>query len=274
MPKILLQHQTWEYHTWGDPGSPAVLLLHGFTGSHASWSKLAEKLQEQYFVVAPDLPGHGLTDIPENWRELRLYDTADRLNVLLNKLSLSKVAVLGYSMGGRLALHLAHQHPSQVMVLILESASPGLHSVEERANRRIRDFKLAEAIESQGMTWFVDFWANQPLFEAQSASQRALENDIRRQHHPRGLAQSLRGAGTGEQESLWDILPLLQMPVLVISGTKDVKFTKIAEVMARAIPDATRVAISLAGHTVHSEQPASFYDEVNQFLAERLRLGP
>ncbi|MCY0877461.1 MAG: 2-succinyl-6-hydroxy-2,4-cyclohexadiene-1-carboxylate synthase [Firmicutes bacterium] len=266
MPSVVLNRQRWFYETWGTPSAPAVLLLHGFTGSHASLARLAVALASEFFVVAPDLPGHGRTPAPTDARELAMAATADRLSTLLTRLAVGQAFVLGYSMGGRLALHLAVQSPQQVRGLVLESASPGLRDASERLSRRQQDEALANAIERQGIAWFVHYWANQALFQHQSPEVKARENRIRQQQTTFGLAQSLRGAGTGAQASLWEALPHLAMPVLLATGSQDAKFHAIAQDMAGAIPNVQWVSIPDAGHTVHDDNSRAFFKALTAFL--------
>lgn len=270
MPSMVLEGQRWFYVTWGSPSKPAVLLLHGFTGSHASFDAVPATLQDQYFLIAPDLPGHGQTPAPTDANELAMAVTADRLSQLLRRLAVSQAIVWGYSMGGRLALHLAIQHPQLVTKLVLESASPGLRQEDERRQRRMRDNALADAIERQGIAWFVPYWANQPLFRTEPPALKEKTNRIREQQSPFGLAQSLRGAGTGAQESLWESLTTLPMPVLLITGARDSKFESIAQEMAQLIPRVQWVSVDEAGHTVHDENPTRFWAAVHPFLTDAM----
>lgn len=268
MSTLSLLGQRWFVRASGTPDRPALLLLHGFTGSHASWVRFQERWSEKYFVLVPDLPGHGNTPTPEDPHDLSMEATADRLAALLDQHSLEKAAVIGYSMGGRLALHMAHRHGKRLSGLVLESASPGLRNPDERRDRSRRDRTLADAIDEKGLTWFVPHWSEQPLFRDQPRWLVDEENAIRASHTAHGLAQSLRGAGTGEQESLWESLPDLVMPVLLVAGRNDKKFAAIAETMAERMPNAAWVLVDQAGHTVHGEEPERFYDIVNRFLSD------
>ena len=267
LPAIVLEGQPWHYGTWGSPQHPLLLLLHGFTGSNASWKTLGERWAARYYVVAPDLPGHGHTPPQSHPQEMSMAQTARRISLFLSYLSSAKATVLGYSMGGRLALHVGATYGDQVSKLILESASPGLAGPEEQKVRREQDQALADTIEAKGLAWFIDYWAQVPLFKSQPQELKRRENETRATHTAFGLAQSLRGAGTGEQDSLWEALPKLKVPTLLVTGKLDTKFRAIAEKMARHIPKAIWVEIEKAGHNVHGECPDQFFDCVNQFLA-------
>lgn len=266
MATIPLQGQDWHIVTAGSRQNPAVLVLHGFTGTHRSWNPILHQLSASYWVVMPDLPGHGASSIPDDARELSMEHTAHRLAQLLDALSIDKVAVIGYSMGGRLALHMAWLRQERLWALALESASPGIRDAKDREARRRQDAELADQIETRGLPWFIEHWNSQPLFRFQSATLQAFENQIRRQQNAYGLAQSLRGAGTGSQGSLWDVLPAIHVPTLLITGDQDKKFHQTGEAMRKLIPKAQWVSIEQAGHTVHGEQPERFSDTVVPFL--------
>lgn len=179
--------------------------------------------------------------------------------------------LIGYSMGGRIALHQALRAPDRVRRLVLESASPGLETEAERSARRRADSQLAASLEAEGVERFVDRWEALPLF----ASQARLAADIRDAHRarrlandPRSLAAALRGLGTGSLPSLWERLDEVRMPVLLIAGALDQKFVAIGRRMERVMPDARLAIVPDAGHTVHLERPGRWLERVGGFLAE------
>lgn len=262
------------YHYVEAGHGPAVLLLHGFTGSSENWQPLQAALADGYRVIALDLPGHGQSEAPSNPARYRMAAVAADVGALLDHLQSGPAHLLGYSMGGRLALYLALTEPHRWRSLILESASPGLAAAAARAERRARDEALAAWIEAEGIEAFVDRWEALPLF----ASQRRLPDRVRRQHRagrlrnrPEGLANSLRGMGTGVQPSLWAQLAKLSLPALLIAGALDEKFVGIARQMTgllAARPPHPRLEIvPEAGHTVHLERPAEYASLVRQWLA-------
>lgn len=250
-------------------GQP-LLLLHGFTGSATSWLPQIQDLARTHRVLAVDLIGHGDSEAPPDPDRYSMKRCVEDLCRLLDTLDVERVDVLGYSMGGRVALQFAAAAaPERVRRLVLESASPGLESAEERAARIASDEALATSIERDGLEAFVDRWERQPLF----ASQAALPRDVwewqraqRLRNNPVGLANSLRGMGTGRQTSLWRRLTELRMPTLIITGELDTKYCEIGRQMAAAMPDARLVVVPDAGHTVHLEQPARFMQVVSAFL--------
>lgn len=249
-------------------GIPLVL-LHGFTGSGINWRALRDQLCWTYTVITVDLLGHGRSDAPPDPARYAMARAAADLAQLFQVLTASPVNLLGYSMGGRLALYMARHYPDLVRSLVLESASPGLADPRARHERRQRDEQLARRIEQDGIPAFVDYWENIPLF----ASQRTLPSDVRQQlrdqrltNRPRGLANSLRGMGTGQQPSLWEELAHIDQPTLLLAGARDPKFANIARQMGQRLPHAQLSIVPDAGHTIHLEAPQTFQMQVLMFV--------
>ena len=246
-----------------------LVLLHGFTGSAAGWGHQMDILADYGLrIIAIDLPGHGQSDAPEDSKRYSIEHSQKVILAALQELGVHKgqAIILGYSMGGRIALYTAFS--GFFRSLILESASPGLEDPAEREQRRLSDEELATSIERDGVPAFIARWENLPLF----ASQRALPSECREALHRQrlqnsatGLAQSLRGIGTGVQPSLHARLPALKIPVLLIAGALDTKFTAIAQRMAQALPQSQLSIVPAAGHTVHLEQPQLFASLVGDF---------
>ncbi len=250
---------------------PPLVLLHGFTGCAANWRSHMALFAKRFQTVAIDLLGHGDSDSPTDSERYRMERCAEDLLAVFDQLGLPRVNLLGYSMGGRVALHVAAAHPERLAALILESASPGLADPAERRARVASDEALASRIEREGLEAFVNDWEWLPLFASQSRLPMSARDGLRAQrlrNNPRGLANSLRSLGTGAQIPLWDRLPELQTPTLLIAGVLDQKFAAIAGSMAEALPKARLALVSEAGHTVHFEQPEVFDKLVLEFLGD------
>lgn len=255
-------------------GEP-LLLLHGFTGSKESWAPFIPTWSRDYRVIALDIIGHGGSAAPADASRYAMEQAVNDLTKLLDLVDVSKTHVLGYSMGGRLALSLAVLAPHKVRSLILESSSPGLSEASAREERRRSDERLAQRIEQEGLEWFVSYWDHIPLFQ----SLRKLPQEVRRQmreqrlrNRPQGLAGSLRGMGTGAQPSWWENLRTLQMPVQLIVGEEDEKFVNIAKRMHSMLPQSRLYVAEQAGHIVHVEQAVFFDTIVREFLSEQRRM--
>jgi 2-succinyl-6-hydroxy-2,4-cyclohexadiene-1-carboxylate synthase len=266
MPVFEVDGAHYVYTLAGD--GPPLVLLHGFTGSQATWEAQRAFFEGQYRVLTVDLLGHGHTRAPYNPARYTMEQAAHDLARLMEHADLGPIHLLGYSMGGRLALYLALHYPHLIRTLILESASPGLADTHERQTRRLADNHLADQIEASGIAWFSEYWAALPLFrslERLTPAQQATLQQQRLQNDPRGLAASLRGMGTGIQPNLWPDLPRLECPTLLLVGQEDHKFVGIAQQMAQALPQSSLQVIPQAGHVIHLEQPALFHQAILDF---------
>jgi 2-succinyl-6-hydroxy-2,4-cyclohexadiene-1-carboxylate synthase len=258
-----ITYPVWHAGT-GDP----LLLLHGFTGSHETWRPLVDDLTRNHLVITLDLPGHGSSQLPAS-PDWTFASVIDDLAWIIKSLPGGTADVVGYSMGGRLALALAIRHPERVRRLVLESASPGIADDQERAARKRADEQLAARILSDGLEAFVAHWERLPMWESQAtlpASIRERQRRIRLGHSAAGLAASLRATGSGAQPSYWDRLVELTRPVLLVAGAKDLKFSRIASRMHGTIPDAWLEIVPSAGHAVHLEQPERYVQLISRFL--------
>jgi 2-succinyl-6-hydroxy-2,4-cyclohexadiene-1-carboxylate synthase len=257
----LTQLNGLDFHVEIDGTGPPLLLLHGFTGSVRAWDGLRPALRQRATLIALDLIGHGHTSSPGDAARYTLDWCARDLGALLDELRLDSVNLLGYSMGGRVALHFAVHRPERVRTLILESASPGIEDNAERLQRVKSDVELAERIERDGIPAFVDEWERLQILALRPhvpAGVRANQHAQRLLNNPLGLANSLRGMGAGQQHPLWAQLSGLQMPVQLIVGKRDSHYRAIAERMRALLPNADLAVVPDAGHTVHLDQPGRF----------------
>jgi 2-succinyl-6-hydroxy-2,4-cyclohexadiene-1-carboxylate synthase len=222
-----------------------VVLVHGFTQTAAAWDEVAGRLAGVE-AMAVDAPGHGASDA----LRLGMGGAAAALGA-----TGGRAVYAGYSMGGRICLRLALDRPDLVRALVLVGASPGLADPAERAARVAADEALADGIERDGVAAFLERWLATPLFATLPPGAAGLRERLA--NSAAGLASSLRLLGTGAQEPLWDRLPELRMPVLLVAGALDTKFTALARRMAAAIGPAARVhLVQGAGHSVPLERPA------------------
>ncbi len=237
---------------------PRLTLVHGFTQTGRSWAPVVPALAEHFDVVTPDLPGHGSrAGSPAGMEEAARLIGEDG----------GRGAYVGYSMGGRVALHLALSRPDLVERLVLVSTSAGIEDEEERAARREADEALARSIESDGVDAFLARWLAQPLFSALAPEAAGME--ARRENTAEGLAAALRLLGVGVQEPLWRRLYELHMPVLVLAGERDEAYCIQAVQLGGWMGEAASLAlVPDAGHACHLEQPRAFAEVVRAFLEE------
>lgn len=240
-----------------------LVLVHGFTQTARSWDPMVACLPGGIDVRRPELPGHGSA------RDVRLgfAETAGALAT-----EGGEAVYAGYSMGGRLCLRLALDHPHQVPALVLFGASPGLADDDDRADRQRDDARLAGDIEEVGVASFLEMWMSQPMFE--TTTPRPEDVEARRHNPAEGLAFALRELGTGSMEPLWDRLGDLSMPTLLVVGEHDAKFRAIAESMAERIGAPCRVeVVEGAGHAVPLDEPGACARLVGEFVAAQFS-GP
>jgi 2-succinyl-6-hydroxy-2,4-cyclohexadiene-1-carboxylate synthase len=255
----------------GEGMGPPLVLLHGFTGSTDTWDFLREPLGASHDVIAVDLPGHGRSAAPHHMARYGLGRFADDLVRVLDALAVDRVALLGYSMGGRAALRFALRHPDRLTALVLESTSPGIADPAQRDERVASDAALAESIEREGVRAFVERWEQLPMWESQRALPEATRTVLRAQrmaNRPHGLANSLRGAGAGVDEPVLDRLGTIVAPALLVVGALDAPYLALGRLMERAINHAQLCVVPGAGHAVHLEQPDAFVRAVATFLRD------
>lgn len=235
-----------------------VTMLHGFTQTGRCLGPVADGLRQSHEVLTPDLPGHGDT-AGLAWMDCR--SIADHLVDLCGPSHW-----VGYSFGGRIALNIAVTHPGSVHSLVLIGATAGIEDPTARRRRRLLDHERADEVERLGVDEFTRRWLDMDMFAGLPPEARFI--DERRTNTAEGLAGSLRNAGTGSMDPLWERLCELLMPVLVLSGERDAAFAAVARRMAAKIGgNATSVSVPGAGHAAHLEAP----DPVLELIEEHLR---
>lgn len=247
---------------FGAPNQPVILFLHGFLGNCSEFNSVMPHL-DRYHCLAIDLPGHGQTRFSSAYS---LPKTAAAIVEWLDQRQIEQANLVGYSMGGRLALYLALNYPERVPKAVIESGSPGLRTELERAQRRQRDRELAEQLEANFDQFLTD-WYNMPLFKTVTAHPHFQQlRKERTQNNPGELARSLREMGTGMQPSLWKQLAAHCQPLLLIVGQCDRKFIAINQEMATLCSTAELTIVPDCGHNVHFEKPEAFLDRLQRFL--------
>jgi 2-succinyl-6-hydroxy-2,4-cyclohexadiene-1-carboxylate synthase len=251
----------------GDRRYPILTFLHGFLGNGADFGGIARALQDKFCTVRLDLPGHGQSLLMTGYE---MDATANLVLQALDRAGITQTCLYGYSMGGRLALYLAVRYPDRFPQVILESASPGLRSPEERLTRQQQDGLIADRLETLNdwPNWLRD-WYGQPLFASlrEHPEFPALLGE-RSANQPAFLAKSLRGLGVGHQPDLWpELKNLKNLPVglHLLVGDRDAKFRAIQAEMLAACPTATGSTVENTGHNIHWENPGAVIREIAGF---------
>ncbi len=250
--------------TYSFPGSGdrfAVFALHGFSGSGADFAEVAGLLDVARFV-APDIPGHCAVMDGQSW------DRGQALDYLGVQLAATgpRTVLIGYSMGARLAISLATR--CQLAGLVLVSGSGGIDNSGHRRRRAAEDLALAERIEEIGAADFLAEWRRRPLIQSQDRISPGHQDTMaaaRKRHSAAGLARALVQLGQGA-DSVWQILPDIGVPTLLVTGEADDRYCGLALRMAGLLPDPSAVIVRGTGHSPHLESPVAFADGFNKWL--------
>jgi 2-succinyl-6-hydroxy-2,4-cyclohexadiene-1-carboxylate synthase len=241
----------------------SLVLLHGFSGTRHAWDAVAAQLSAQrYLPLALDLPGHG--DAAQ--QDAPITFSSCVASVLTR--SPERCVLCGYSLGGRVAMHVALTAPERVTRLVLVSTSAGIEDPTERAERRLADRRLADELERIPFERFIERWRTQPLFADEPPAAGELARADQRRNDPHALAAALRGLGVGDMRSLWGELEAISSPAIVLVGRRDEKYVAIGRRMAALIPDAHLAEVS-GGHGLPLENPDAVAEEIERLGGPR-----
>ncbi len=251
-------------------GEPPIVILHGFTGSAETMSTLAGLLDHRRLLLV-DLVGHGRSEAPAELEPYTMARTVEHVVTVIDTLADGRADLVGYSFGGRIALSVLANHPALVERAVLIGATPGLRTPAERGARMAADETLATLIETEGLPAFVERWMALPMWDSLRRSLPEDEWDASRRQRltcsPRGLANSLRGAGTGAMQPLHDQLADIDVPIMLVTGALDLKFTEINEWMVTQLPRASLSVVADTGHATHLERPDAVAAEIRAAFA-------
>lgn len=252
-----------------DKGLIPILFLHGFTGSALEWNIFLDKIDNRFLPFAIDLIGHGMTDSPDSVEHYSAAAIARQIDRVFTELNFNKVVLCGYSMGGRAALSYFNFFPDKTAGLILESSTAGIEEERLREDRIKSDELMARKIEIEGVEKFGSYWVNLPMFSGLKSLpadeyQKILKT--RMNNNQTGLINSLKGFGTGSMPVLWDRLRDINVPVLLLTGEFDDKFTQINERMKEKILKSEHHIVRDCGHNTHLQKPEVFIKLVNNYL--------
>ena len=259
-----IQVKMGEYHygvTVVGDGKPLVC-VHGLSESGTTWDGIHV---DGYRMIRIDLIGHGTSSRPTEGEAYTMSQMLLDIHRIVYALAGESYALLGYSMGARIALLYALQYPLEVTKLILESGSVGIEGTVERSERREADVALGKRIREQTIEWFAETWAKLDIFKSQYTLPKAVQNRIqhrRLQNSPHALAFTLEGSGQGVMPYVGHRLQELTMPICYISGELDTKYTEIGKQYFARVHH----VVLGAGHNVHVEKPCQYMCIVKEFL--------
>ena len=270
---MIVQHQNLELHfeNFSDfnPSKKTIVFLHGFTGSANDWKDVSSKIDKRFNKIAIDLIGHGKTSSPTEIKFYTIDYITEQIEEIIRYAGLKEIILCGYSMGGRVALNLSVKKYNYVKGLILESSSAGIKNKSERETRKNSDDELASYINNNPIEDFITKWLDQEIFGTirRFSNEKIKMIKANKMKNSRtGLANSLRGFGTGVMPYLGSELIKLKFPVFLITGGLDEKFTQINQSLRKLFPSAKHKIITTAGHNVHLEEPKKYFEALNVFL--------
>ncbi|SRR5579883_324564 len=269
---------SFHYSLNGSLDKPLILFLHGFMGNSYEFDETLKLLFKDFSYLTIDLPGHGKTQHLDSDEYYKMENSAHVIITLLNELKISQCFLVGYSMGGRLALYLTLYFPQYFSQVVLESASPGLETDAEQLERVKSDEqiarKLVRIVTKSDFVAFLSHWYAQGIFgniKNHPRFQSLIESRL--QNEPTELAKSLRLMGTGRQPSLWEKLKANKIPLLLLVGEYDQKFIDINTRMSK-ISDLCRLeVISHSGHSIHFENTLVFAEKIKHFFTAKTGVG-
>ena len=240
-------------------------------GDSNDWEAVVSYLYRKYYCVAIDLPGHGESLGVGDRGPAAFYSLTGAADGIVEVMRYQKIVpalVVGYSMGGRVALYLATQYTGTCSKLVIESATPGIENRRERQNRLQLDRTRAQELQAKGLPRFLRWWYRQPIFDTIAQSPSRLEMMVRKRsrNDPVRLAHALVGMSVGAQRPLWAALPKLDIPVLLLAGQRDPKYVEITRAMAAALPRATAEIVPAAGHAVHLDDSLGLARRIEHFM--------
>lgn len=257
-------------HSCGDPDKPWLVLLHGFLGCGHDFEQVVELLACQFRILLVDLPGHGesaLTDFPADNAFSHIHQL---LQSTLRQREIQQYHLLGYSLGGRIALYHASQSPQGLLSLTLEACHPGLLDDAEKAERIVSDQQWAVRFARQHLHDVLQDWYRQPVFSSLTESMReAMIAKRCRGNQGIALAQVLDAVSLARQPNLWLYLQQPEVPVQYFApGDKDAKFQALGKRIARECPQVWVKTFADAGHNIHWEVPQQWSHQLIKSIQE------
>lgn len=260
-----------------------ILFLHGFLGTSEDWVPMMKALSPSARVIAVDLPGHGESEILQhdvensNQISFSVQSVADLLLKLIRNITDGAVVVVGYSMGARIALHMALNQNHKISGAVIISGSPGLRDEASKRRRSAIDRSRAHFLSSCGLENFLETWYSAKMWASLREHPKfdSLVRTRMKHNNIKALSKVLADSSIGTQKSLWEDLKHLKSPLLIVAGEKDPKFKEISQQMCREIRKhkdresdglCEMIIIPDSGHAVHVENPLPLVRAIRKFL--------
>jgi len=263
--------ETLKFQTLGPKGGPVLVCLHGFLGTGSDWLPFAQELQRlrpDIQILLHDLPGHGqsVSIPPENF--------VDRLAETLSAAVISRATLAGYSLGGRLALAAAIEHPQHFPAFIGISTAAGIENPDERNARCEADAKLARRLREESFESFLRDWWSLPIFDSPKKKPADEFLASRLSQNPVALAEVLEAWSPGFLPAQWSELRTYPGSALLLAGESDSKFSPLASRMAEAFSSACAQILPACGHRLLEEAPREIASAVAEFVPANFGIGP
>ena len=254
---------TLTYRCLGSPAKPALVLLHGFMGSSDDWQELVKYLQDFCYLVLVDLPGHGQSALGVN---PGFDDFSCRLDTLFTDLHLNNFSLMGYSLGGRLAMAYTCIYPDRPERLILEGAHAGLQNNDEQEQRQLSDQYWSERFNREPIEQVLEDWYQQPVFSDLTVDQRQALVSARLVQKDNDLARTMMVFSLSGQPDYRENLRHLPCPVHYLAGELDKKFSGIGRSLHKEHCLTDMHLIPSSGHNIHREQPKAMASKILEIM--------
>ncbi|MFT6927948.1 MAG: 2-succinyl-6-hydroxy-2,4-cyclohexadiene-1-carboxylate synthase [Psychromonas sp.] len=259
--------------TQGAPQSPALVFLHGFLGSHQDWSETIEQLKDCFYCVSIDLPGHGNSFAVTTPLDNGFEATHRSIKAVLDDLQIKEYILIGYSLGGRIALDYARtQQDPRLKALLLESSHTGYQTQDEKDQRFAHDLNWAKRFATQSMMESLNDWYQQDIFKDLSCEQKYRVINKRSRNYGVCLANMLLATSLARQSNALSFLQqnatqAKPLPVYYCFGEKDNKFKALGSTLSK-FKNIRITEFSGAGHNIHQTHPRQYARFIKQHFSQ------
>lgn len=242
-------------------GRTPLICIHGFGGSGLDFEALSRQMNPGFNTIGVNVPGHGGLDV-----------SSDPLNKILNtaqRFNQAPIVVLGYSMGGRIALRLALTGKLNIAHLILIGTTPGISNPELRLARIHFEREISKRLKGDSPRDFESWWRSLAPIKTQSSMPEPYQSQMRQRralNHLGHLDEMLAVFGTSSMPSMWSDLEHITVATDLFVGGRDQKYLDIARKIKDIMPRANCTTIEGCGHAPHLEAPAATADCLNDRL--------